>query len=79
MVQAYLGLLIVGTQLAQHWRAFDLFDKSMGVFLIVALLLSPTTELWRKRSGKDVRFSNLAAVGYTLVWITAITFGIHSH
>jgi hypothetical protein len=51
----------------------------MGVFLIVALLLSPTTELWRKRSGKDVRFSNLAAVGYTLVWITAITFGIHSH
>jgi hypothetical protein len=79
VLQAFVGALVVGDQVASRWGTWDLFGRFMGITLLVTLVLNPTIEAWRQHSGKDVRFSNLALSGYTLVWIAAVVFNRHSH
>ena len=79
LVQAFVGALVVGDQVVFRWGTSDLFGRFMGIIFLVILVLNPTIEMWRQRSGKDVRFSNLALSGYALVWIAAVVFNRHSH
>ncbi|MGA8503115.1 MAG: hypothetical protein WB683_16285 [Candidatus Sulfotelmatobacter sp.] len=76
-LQAFVGALFVGDQVLERWGTFDLYGKFMGVAILIGLVWGPAIELWRKRSGKEVRFSNLATSGYTLVWLTVILFSRH--
>ena len=75
---AFLGAFIVGTAALDHWGTWDLYNKIMGVAIVISLVLAPTLELLRKSSGKDVRFANLATSAYTAVWITAVVFNHHA-
>jgi len=78
LVQAFVGALVVGDQVVSRWGTWDLFGRFMGIGILVTLVLNPTIEMWRQRSGKDVRFSNLALSGYALVWVAAVVFNHHS-
>ena len=78
ILAALMGELIIGEQVLYRWGTSDLYGKVMGIVVLVLLVFNPMMELWRRRSGKDVRFSHLAASGYTLVWIVAYVLTRHS-
>lgn len=79
ILQAFVGALIVGDQVQLRWGTSDLYGKFMGIAILIGLVLNPSIELWRRRSGRNVRFNNLAVSGYALVWVTAGVFARHLH
>jgi cellobiose-specific phosphotransferase system component IIC len=78
ILAAFIAALIVGEQVLDRWGTSDLYGKVMSIVVLVILVFNPMMELWRRRSGKDVRFSHLATSGYTLVWIVAYLLTRHS-
>jgi uncharacterized protein YqhQ len=75
VIQALVGILIVGVQVVQHWHAWRLMLRMISLLVILMLVLVPSAEIIRRRQGKEVRFGMLAVNGYLLVWITAYLFG----
>jgi hypothetical protein len=69
----------VADQVVSRWRTWDLFGRFIGISILVVLVLNPTEEVWRQRSGNEVRFSNLALSGYTSVWLAAVLFNHRVH
>jgi len=78
ILQAFLGVIFVGEQVLGRWGTSDLYGKFMGIVILLLLVLGPTMELRRQRSGKEVSFSTLATTGYMLVWMTAHVLTRHS-
>jgi hypothetical protein len=78
VLQALFGVLIIGDQVQERWATWDLMGKFMAPALLFGLVVGPAVELWRQRSGKAVRFRNLAGNAYTLVWIATLLFTRHS-
>jgi O-antigen ligase len=79
IVQAFIGAFFVGDAVIDRWGTMGIYGKVVGIALLINLVLAPTMTLLRQRSGKEVSFSNLAANGYALVWITAYVLTRHSH
>jgi uncharacterized protein YqhQ len=75
VIQALVGILIVGVQVVQHWHAWRLMLRMISLLVLLMLVLVPSAEIIRRRQGKEVRFGMLAVNGYLLVWITAYLFG----
>ena len=78
ILQAFVGVIVVGAQVLDHWGTSDLYGKFMGIAVLLLLVSGPTMALRRQRSGKEVSFSNLATTGYMLVWVTAYVLTRHS-
>lgn len=74
VVQAFVGALIVSVAARDRWGTWDSTSKFIAVVLLGGLLLAPTVEIFRKISGRDVRFSNLAVSSYTMVWVATVLF-----
>jgi hypothetical protein len=77
VLQAFGAAVILGAELQLRWATSDFFGKVMGIAILIGLVVSPTIEVFRRRSGKNVRFSRLAAGGYAWVWITAVVLDRH--
>jgi len=63
ILQAFVGVIVVGEQVLDRWGTSDLYGKFMGIVVLLLLVSAPTMELRRQRSGKEVSFSNLATLG----------------
>jgi len=79
VLQAFVGVLIVSVEVQDRWGTWDSTGKFIAVVLLSGLLLGPTVEIFRKLSGRDVRFSNLAISSYTMVWVATVLFTRGSH
>jgi len=76
LLQAFAAALFVGHQVLRHWRALDSLGKLWSLLILSFLVLEPSVEMWRRRSGKEVRFNHLALVAYGSVWMTVAWFSL---
>jgi hypothetical protein len=78
LINALLGAFVVGIYMQDHWGVWDSTGRAIGVVLLIGLIGIPLRELWRERTGKDVRWEYLASTGYTLVFVATVLFNRHS-
>ena len=76
VLQAFAAAVFVGSQVLRHWGHLDSLGRLLSLLILGGLVLDPSVEMWRRRSGKEVRFNHLAIGAYGLVWLTVVMFSL---